>query len=71
MVTFRHPDDGFPYFDPRVPFIVPGLGFATRPDEKIALLQSTQGPVYAVWPGSWRSDVFELDREAALTALQT
>ena len=71
MTGFRHPDsDEFPYADPRVPFIAPGLGYAQRPAEKIALLQSTEGPIYAVWPGTWRSDVFEVDRDTALAALK-
>lgn len=71
MFEFRHPEEGFPYADPRVPFIVPGIGYAQRPNDKIELLQSTEGPIYAVWPGNWRSDVFEVvDRDAALAALK-
>jgi hypothetical protein len=66
---------GFPYSDPRVPFILigsdeisiegDGMNWAFALEEKLALVEvAEQDPevvILACWPGKTRTDVFALD----------
>lgn len=68
----RTPPDNFPYTDPRVPIMVfhnMVLLSACTLEEKINLVNAMEtaqqgqikSPIYAVWPGQSRSDVFILN----------
>ena len=65
--------DGFPYTSNTVPFIMIKAGKATWAGDarsKLAMLRERGGKILAVWPGQYRSDVFEIDdRRLALAAL--
>ena len=65
------PDEA-PIKDASVTFVAlsgDGLVFTHTIGGKRQMLAESSGPLWAVWTGRWRSDLFVLDRERAVKAL--
>lgn len=76
VIHARTPEPGFPHYASTVPyiFIIADNGeiriaYANTTKEKDAMILALPHSNYrilAVWPGQWKSDVFEIDRADAL-----